>query len=439
MRFAVGISIKGAFLMKKIWMTILFLIMLFPVAGSAQEIWTLEDSIKQVLDHSYTLRSAGAEVATRQGELSQTGALPNPSVEFDVNKKLGMQDHSGGMDLTEVSVSQPIPLRYFSQKKESKARFQIAQRNFSYQQLLQETETARRFHLVQLKTAQLDLAKEQLTFAKAYQKGDSNNKIVRYLTPLEAKRLNIVIANSDQEVVMAEGEYGDALLSLRTFLQLSADTSFKVVELQAVQFDETLENLIIIQNERHPAIKAFKYQQEAADAGISLAWRELFPDPSLGVYRETDTFDEGRKNFYGVTLSFQIPIWDFKRGSIAKAKHEAEKVKYDLKTIEQEFQVRLHQSHLHLSRLVKQAQQYKAGVLIPSQEVLELTKLGFEVGEVDVLALIDANKTYFDARKAYIELLYQASMESAQIRLAAGISLLDHKDFNSNNSKGGQS
>jgi outer membrane protein TolC len=86
---------------------------------------------------------------------------------------------------------------------------------------------------------------------------------------------------------------------------------------------------------------------------------------------------------------------------------------------------------LHLARLVKQAEQYKTNVLIPSQEVLELTKSGFDVGEVDLLNFIDANKTYFEARKNYLELLYEASIEFAEVRLAAGISLLDHRDFNS--------
>jgi cobalt-zinc-cadmium efflux system outer membrane protein len=419
--------------MKRIF-TFVFILQ-FPVLVFAQEIWTLEDSVKYVMERSYSVSSAGAEVSARQGDLSQAGAWPNPSVELNVNEKLGLQDNSGGNDLTEISINQPIPLgRLSRQKKESKAKLQAAQQNFSYQQLLLETETARRFHSIQLKAAKLDLAQEQLKFSKEYQKNDPNHskeKVVRYLTPLEQKRLNIIFATSDQEVLSAEGEYSEELYGLRTLLQLSPDAPYKTAELNPVQLTETLEDLISKQKERHPAIKAFRYQQEAADAGISLAWGELFPDPSVKVFRETDTFDDGRQAFYGVAINFQIPIWDFKRGSISKAKHEAEKVKYDLKTIEQEFQVRLHQGYLHLARLVKQAEQYKTNVLIPSQEVLELTKSGFDVGEVDLLNFIDANKTYFEARKNYLELLYEASIEFAEVRLAAGISLLDHRDFNS--------
>ncbi len=433
--------------MKRICMFISVLILQFPVLVLAQEILTLEDSVKLVTEKSYSIRSADAEVSARQGDLSQSTAWPNPNVELNVNEKLGIQDNSGGNDLSEISISQPIPLgRLSRQQKESNAKLQMAKQNLAYQRLLQEAETARRFHLLQLKTSKLDLAQEQLKFAKDYQKNSSNSNknkkdndtLVRYLTPLEQKRLNIILATSEQEVDSVEGEYGEALSGLKTLLQLSVDSSYKTDELRPVQFTETLEDLVNMQKEYHPAIKALQYQQEAANAGISLAWGELFPDPSLTVFRETDSFNEGRQDFYGVTINFQIPIWDFKRGSISKAKHEAEKVKYDLKTIEQELQAKLHQSYLHLERLVKQAEHYKTNVLVPANEVLKLTQAGFDVGEVDVLALVDANNTYFDARKNYLELLYAASLESLEVRLAAGTSLLDNKDFNSNNSVGGK-
>ena len=42
-----------------------------------------------------------------------------------------------------------------------------------------------------------------------------------------------------------------------------------------------------------------------------------------------------------------------------------------------------------------------------------------------MLALIDSQKTYFDARKGYLELLSEANVELAELRLNAGLSLVD--------------
>ena len=53
-----------------------------------------------------------------------------------------------------------------------------------------------------------------------------------------------------------------------------------------------------------------------------------------------------------------------------------------------------------------------------------MTRKAYAAGEVEILALIDANNTYFDANERYLELLQEAWMEAAELRLAAGRSLL---------------
>ncbi|MCH9048685.1 MAG: TolC family protein [Proteobacteria bacterium] len=78
---------------------------------------------------------------------------------------MGIDDDSGGIDLTQIAISQPIPLgRLSRQRKQAKARLEAANQNLFYQQLLQEAETARRFHTLQLTTAQLKQAQKQLEF-----------------------------------------------------------------------------------------------------------------------------------------------------------------------------------------------------------------------------------------------------------------------------------
>ena len=57
--------------------------------------------------------------------------------------------------------------------------------------------------------------------------------------------------------------------------------------------------------------------------------------------------------------------------------------------------------------------------------MLELTQKGYSTGEQNGLALVDASNTYFDAQARYLELLRDAWIEAAELRLAAGISLLD--------------
>jgi outer membrane protein TolC len=54
-----------------------------------------------------------------------------------------------------------------------------------------------------------------------------------------------------------------------------------------------------------------------------------------------------------------------------------------------------------------------------------LTRRSFAVGELNVLSLVDANNTYFDALARYLELQQESAIAAADLRLASGISLLD--------------
>ena len=55
--------------------------------------------------------------------------------------------------------------------------------------------------------------------------------------------------------------------------------------------------------------------------------------------------------------------------------------------------------------------------------MLRLTRKAFAAGEQNGLALLDASNTYFDTQARYLELLQEAWIEAADLRLATGIAL----------------
>lgn len=407
---------------------------------SDQTVWTLEDSIERVLEVSPVILGAVAEVDARKGDLSQAGAWPNPSVEVSGDNKLGIDDDTGGVALTQVALDQAIPLgRLSRQRKQAQAQLRAAEANLLYQRLLQETEVARQFHTLQLTTAQLHEAEAQLKFAERYRKNKNdlqNDPLVRYLAPLEQKRLDIISAEASQAVASAEGEYSEALSNFKALLQLSQSASVETAPLKPVEAPESLEVLLNMQEKNHPALIMAKCQWEASQAGISLAKNELFQDPTFRLFGERDFFDEGRENFYGAAVSLPLPLWDRKQGSVRKAKAEALKIEHSLQALKQQLQAGLRKNHLHLGHLIEQAEHYRAEILLPAKEVLELTQSGFSSGEVNVLSLVDANHTYFDASKRYQELLYEAWLEMLELHLSAGQSWVGHGHEHDNDLSG---
>ncbi len=400
-------------------------VLLFPLTVAAEEVWTLESSVQQVVKISPRILAADAEIDARKGALSQAGAWPNPTIEIGGSEALGLEDGKGGSDLTSFSVSQPIPLgRLIYQRKQATAELQVANHKRFYQQLLQENLASRRFHDLQLTEAGLNLAKEQLSFANRYQKGKKDSdRLVRYLSKLDKKRLNIIREIAKQNVASAEGAYSEALSNFRVALNLPQDSSSKIAPLEAVQIPKALLELLDLQNESHAAIAAAKHNKNAAEASVSLARNKRFPDPSLTLYREKDFLNGQRQNFTGVMVNFTVPIWDFNNGNISRAKADANRAGHELEALERDLQATLRQTHLHLGHVIEQAEHYRSRILGPAKDIFTLTQKSFATGEVKILSLVDANDTYFEARKRYLELLYESWVEAADLRLAAGLSL----------------
>ncbi len=129
--------------------------------------WTLAASIQRAVEVAPEMKTADAEIGKQQGKLEQAGAWPNPSVSIQVNNKLGIEDASGGYDVTQLAISQPLPIaRLTHQRKQAEAGLAVAEAQRRQQQLSLEHKVAQRFHALQLAEAKLQLAEERFQQAR---------------------------------------------------------------------------------------------------------------------------------------------------------------------------------------------------------------------------------------------------------------------------------
>jgi cobalt-zinc-cadmium efflux system outer membrane protein len=392
------------------------------------QVWTLESSVERATTVAPERRAAEAEVAARAGELTQAGAWPNPSIDLRADDRLGQEDGRGGTDLTQIALSQPLPLRRLArQRVAAEANLESARENRRYQRLLLEREAARVFHALQTAAARRQLAAERLRLVEessgAARKAEAD-RLVRYLAPLERRRLAILNEEAHQAVVAAEGEHQKALIDFRTLLALPADTQVEPAALvppAAPAGFDTLARAL----DTHPALTAAQKEAEAAQAGIAVAQSQRFADPALNLFRERDYLAGERRDVTGVGVSVQIPFWNTNSGTVAKARAEAERAQARLAAIKRDARSRLEQAHAQLLRLLEQTERLRTHLLEPAREVFTLTRRGFAAGELNVLTLVDANNTYFDALARYLELQQESARAAADLRLASGVSVLN--------------
>lgn len=394
--------------------------------AAAEDVWTLDASVRRALETAPEARVADAEIAERRGEYRQADAWPNPTVEISASNRLGLEDGSGGDDLTRTAITQPLSLtRLTRERRVADANLAAAESNRRTAQLEIEQRAALAFHALQLNHARLQLARERLDAARSYS-ARRRERLVRYLAPAERVRLEILHAEAEQAAASAEGEWSEALSRLRTLLALPPEVEPTAAPLTPAPAPAALETLLA-GLDAHAAIVAARAERDAAAAGIDAARARRFSDPALTLFRERDFIGGQRRNVDGIGVSVQVPLWNTNDGSVAAAKARADATEAKREARQRALAADLRQSHTHLNHLLEQAGHFRTQMLEPARKLLDLSRRSFAAGETNVLALVDAHDGYFQAQGRYLELLAEGWREAATLRFAAGQSLLEDR------------
>lgn len=412
---------------RKGWLGCALLAASLPAFG--QDAWTLPNAIRRALDVAPELRIAEAEVSAREAVMRQAGAWPNPDIELRADNKIGKESGDGGTDFTQLSLSQSLPL--FSGKRQhaqhtTESEWQATQFDRQREVLAVEADTARIFHGLQRIQAQWQLAQQRLELADTLQQAAQRRKQAGEISHLEQLRLDILREQAHQAIDREEGELSEAYTRFRTRLDLPALPAATLVALTPVTPPPTLADLQASIRE-HPGVRSAVLRTTAAYSSVAVARAERIPDPVLRLFRERDFINDRVQDVTGVGVGISIPLWDRNHGRIQEAQARVTTASVEATTSERMLRAELEQSHAHLGHLLQQASHFQERVLQPAREVLNLTRKAYAAGEAEILALIDANDTYFDAQGRYLELLHDAWVEAAQLRLAAGRSLLDEE------------
>ncbi len=391
----------------------------------SERVLTLENSILRVLEIAPETRGAEALISVRKGALQQAGAWPNPQIELRIDDKIGKNDASGGNQLTQFVFSQPLPLngRLGDQKAIAAAQLDAARAERHYQQLRLESQVAQRYHSLQLATDRLRLAEQRLQLADELQEVGRRREQAGELSRLERLRLDLIRESAQQILDKMEGKTNEALSQFRAYLDLAPKTTPLLSSLAPFGPIPTLAQWQAYLPQ-HAALLAAQHQLEAARSGVNLARTERLPDPTLRLFRERDYLNGRAQDVTGIGIGISVPLWDRKTGRLSEARGQVSLEQSKLQVLKRDLASRLQQSYLHLNHLIEQGKHFKIRVFEPAQQVFDLTRKAYASGEVEILSLIDANNTYFDARERYLELLQEAWLEAAELRLAAGRTLV---------------
>ncbi len=152
-----------------------------------------------------------------------------------------------------------------------------------------------------------------------------------------------------------------------------------------------------------PDLQRFNHTLDAAQFGIRAARSSLIPGLQVEVFRQD--FGTGY-DFSGFQVGLKVPLWwqNYRgRLRLAQAEFNAEQARRAAVrlTVNQAFEEAWQQyktSHANIER-------YQQMVQAHSDTLLALTQEGYTAGEVDLITLLDTQRTYLASRRRYVRTL----------------------------------
>ena len=165
-----------------------------------------------------------------------------------------------------------------------------------------------------------------------------------------------------------------------------------------------------------PLIGEAKARTEAASWALKAEHQGRFPD-LFASYQRTDELDR-RAN--SVTLGFRLPLWGFNSGPVRKASAGREIAAQEESLVRGEIGAQGERAYNAYSLAFAQAGRYEHDLLPAARKSLEIATFSYEQGELSLLELLDARRTYLDAVEAYNDVLFQFEGARAELERLIG-------------------
>ena len=169
---------------------------------------------------------------------------------------------------------------------------------------------------------------------------------------------------------------------------------------------------------RHPIIQAHERDRVRRAALLDQAKASRVPDVSLfgGFDREID------RESYRAGLSIPLPLWSQRQGEIAEASAGAQRAAAEARQARLELTRSITQAYEQYRITKGQLDLFRKGILPQSEEAREIARKSYQLGEMSLLELLDAQRVVFQVNREYHQAQVDLAMAIAQLeRLTGGL------------------
>jgi cobalt-zinc-cadmium efflux system outer membrane protein len=153
-----------------------------------------------------------------------------------------------------------------------------------------------------------------------------------------------------------------------------------------------------------------------SEALLSFARRSRVPDLGLSLFHQKEL----DRDAWGVSFGVTLPLWNAKRGEIAKADAAAALARAEAERTSVALATALEERRRDVDVAASQAAVLTGELLPAASESLRTARLLFEEGETSLLDLLDAQRTARDARREEIRARFELAVALSELERLIG-------------------
>ena len=379
-----------------------------PTSLAAQGL-TLEAAVQTALRQNPTLRAFGHELEASDGAIRQAGLIPNPSL------SLSAEDTRKDTRTTSMTLSQTIELGGKRSARVELARRErdLAALDLATQRADVRATTIQAFFDVLIAQERVEVARESLEIAGSGASAVSRRVTAGKVSPVEETRAKVAESTARIELRQSQADLRGALKALVAVMGAEPDSIARVDGSADAMPALSAAAVLNERLERSPALQRARMDVQRAEAAFQLERSRGVPDVTVGIGAQRAP-DVGRTQPL-ISVSIPIPLFDRNQGAQFQALRKREAAQALAQAEEQRLRAEVLQAVDQLEARADEVDALSRDVLPGARTAYEAARRGFELGKFGFLDVLDAQRTWLQARGQYFSALSQAHRLSADI------------------------
>ena len=377
---------------------------------------TLRVALSRALRQNPELQAFAFEVRAREAERVQAGRWPNPTLALE-SENLPAGEPIGGFAGAEQAgrLRQRIEVGGEPSDREAvaAARRDLAGWNFEAQRLTVAAEVTRAFASVLAAQRRLALSQDLVALAGELYETVAEQVEVGEVSPVELERAEVERAQARIELQRAEQRLQSARHRLAATWGAEA-ASFEGVrgelgETRPVPPLKALRPLV----RQNPRLARFADEVAQREAQIDLEEARFWPDPQLTAGAQR--FGGRGEEALAVGLALPIPLFDRNQGAIEAARYRRAKTRQARQEAQAEVLADLEDAYRRLTAASAEVAGLREEVLPSARSAYEAYREGYRLGKFDLLRVLDAQETLFEAQLQEVRALRRYHHAAADV------------------------